>query len=56
MSRRRPFHRKQQKLTDNFRHILDEFTLAGIKQSKEKVELLLRYHWDFYCDLAIQRS
>jgi len=37
-------------------HILDEFSPASIQHSKRKIELLLQYHWDFYCDLVIKRA
>jgi hypothetical protein len=37
-------------------YYIDEFTEHGIRQSKARLEKILKYHWDFYCDLALQRA
>ncbi len=40
----------------NIHYLLDEFSAADIKKWGDAKDLLLRYHWEFYSNLAFQRS
>jgi len=40
----------------NFQFILDQFTHSDIKRWGDIKDLYLRYHWEFYSELAFQRS
>lgn len=44
------------KKTKNIQYLLETGTLAEMQAAKQKTEILLKYYWNFYSELARQRS
>ena len=39
-----------------FKYLLESGTIHDMQEAKAKMALLLRYHWNYYSELAYQRN
>ncbi len=56
ISKKKKPRRTRFKKTSRSPEILEHGTIAGLRQNKKFTDELLRFHWDYYWELAFQRN